>query len=291
LREYKFEAEVVKWLITLKQDRSASYAHYCGEWTRKEFIPFFAGRDVREIRTRDIEAFYRNLLREREVRGKPKVYAPKTVWTILTTLKSFFTWLCNLEVTEKVPRFPRVEVPERHRGWLNRENQAKVLSRIPDRYRLAFELLAEIAIRPGELVALKKKDLIDGELVIERAFDQFGNLRSTKTGKVLYKALSATMWERLLAHSRDLLPEAFLFTREDGSPWNAKALYFQWRYACKKAGIGLISLYAGTRHSRVSQKRLELEKSMGEALAKEIGHAKIATTMKSYARDRSEEVT
>jgi hypothetical protein len=49
-----------------------------------------------------------------------------------------------------------------------------------------------------------------------------------------------------------------------------------------------ISLYAGTRHSRAAQKRLEKEKEIAEACRAELGHSSKDTTMKHYARNRKE---
>lgn len=67
--------------------------------------------------------------------------------------------------------------------------------------------------------------------------------------------------------------------------WEAYGQY--WR---GKRGIK-ISLYAGRRHSGVSQKRWDKEKEIAEACRKELGHTEnSSTTMKYYAKDRQEEI-
>ncbi len=48
-----------------------------------------------------------------------------------------------------------------------------------------------------------------------------------------------------------------------------------------------ISLYAGTRRSRASQKRLEMEKEIATQISKELGNTK-EIAMKHYAKDRKD---
>lgn len=221
---------------------------------------------------------------------KDKGLSPKTVHDIIGTLQTFMNRMYKLELIRRLPLFPMVAVPETFKGWFNAYKQSLVLQQIPERHRLIYRLLIESAERPGEVCAHKVKDLIDGELVIERAFDEKHRLKETKPGKVRFKGLTLALWGDLIKHAQGRLPEAWLFVDEWGQPYSQGRLYDIWVRAVKAAGLPHISLYAGTRHSRASQKRLEMEKRVAEECRKEIGHSDSGTTMKHYARSRREEL-
>ena len=244
-------------------------------------IPVMGDMDIKDVRSSHIEDFYYKLVK--------KCLAEKTIDDIIGALQTFMNRLHRLELINRMPLFPVVSVPEKHKGWINAEKQALILSFIPERHRLIFETLIETAERPGEVCAHKKKDLIDGEIVIERAFDEKGHLKQSKSGKVLYRGISLSLWNKLKEYSRGKLPEAWLFLDEFGKPYSQGRLYDVWKRAATKTNVD-ISLYAGTRRSRASQKRLEKEKEIAEACRKELGHASSVTTMKHYARSRREEI-
>lgn len=180
LKEFKLENEAQKWLDKIEHDKSHVYVRHCKTFMEKYIIPEFGAMDVRDMRTSHIEDFY-YLLRDKDL-SPGKKPSPKYIKNILTTLQTFLNRLQHNETISRVPRFPVVRVPQKARGWLNRERQAQVLSFIPERHRLIFEMLVETAERPGEVCAHKRKDLIDGEIVIERAFDERGSLKETKSG-------------------------------------------------------------------------------------------------------------
>lgn len=244
----------------------------------KHIIPVFGETDVRDIRTHHIMDFHYHLV------GKGP--SPKSIKNILATLQTSLRSLTDL--IERFPIFPTVKVPEKAGGWLSVERQIEVLGHIPDRHRLIFDTLIELACRPGEVCALKRRDLIDGEVCIERAFDERGNTKDRKSGKVLYRGVSLALWGYLQSHAKDKLPEAWLFLDEWNKPYSQARLYDVWCRACNAAGVS-ISLYAGTRRSRASQKRLELEKEIADKVSKELGNTR-EVAMKHYAKSRREEV-
>jgi integrase len=281
LKEYKLKYEAEKWIDSLERDKSYAYVTHVRYTMNHYIIPELGEMDVRDIRRRHIEDFYFKL------RGKN--LALKSIKGILGNLQTFLNRLYEAEIIRRAPKGVIVKVPQKARGWLNREKQAQVLSLIPERHRLIFETLMETAERPSEVCAHKKKDLIDGELCIERAFDKTGKLKETKSGRVIYRGISLGLWQKLTDHSKDKLPEAWLFLDRYGEPYSRNKLYRIWERACKKAGVK-ISLYAGTRHSRASQKRLEMEKQVAEACRESLGHTDSRVTMEHYARDRREEI-
>ncbi len=281
LQEFKFRDVAKKWIERIERDKSYSYVRHCKSYLEHHIKRELGDIDVRDIRTSHIEDLYLKLIE--------KKLSPKTIDGILSTLQTLINRLHYLDLITRVPKFPLVKVPQTAKGWINREKQKAVLSHIPERHRLIFETLKETAERPGEVCAHKKKDLIDGEICIERAFDERGNFKEEKTGKVIYRGISLALWNKLAEQAKDKLPEAWLFLDEFGKPYSQDRLYRIWKRATKAAGMQ-ISLYAGTRHSRASQKRLEKEKEIAEACRKELGHSKSLTTMKHYARDRREEL-
>ncbi len=283
-KEFRFTKEVNGWIEKMKIDKSYSYVRHCNSYMQNHIIPLFGDMDVRDIRPSHLEDLYYKLIE--------KKLEPKTIDDIISTMETFMRRLHRLQIIPKLPVFPVVTVPEKHKGWINAEKQALVLSCIPDRAddKKIIRTLLETAERPGEVCAHKTKDLIDVELVIERAFDEKGNLKPLKAGKIIYRGLSLDLWNELVAHAKDTQPEAWLFLDKSGAPYTQGLLYDIWCRAVKKAGLPHISLYAGTRRSRASQKRLEMEKKIAEACRQELSHGSSATTMKHYARSRKEEI-
>jgi len=263
VEQLKLKNKAKVWLERIALDKSFSYVRHSETEMNLHIIPIFGETDVRDIRTHHIRDFYYHLV--------GKKLSPKSIKNILATLKTFLKSLDDL--IQRFPNFPSVKVPEKAGGWLNQQKQAEVLDHIPERHRLIFDSLVELSCRPQEAVALKKKDLIDGEVCIERAFDEKGNLKSRKSGKVLYRSVSPRLWQRLVSHSQNALPEAWLFLDEFGKPYSQARLYDIWCRACKNVEVK-ISLYAGTRRSRASQRRLELEKGIVEQISRELGNTK-----------------
>jgi len=105
----------------------------------------------------------------------------------------------------------------------------------------------------------------------------------------IYLYVSSGLFTNLVKQTKNKLPEAWVFTSRMGSPYRPGYLSKIWRDAAKEAGIS-VCLYVGTKHSHASQKRLRLERGIGEELRKELGHATSRTTLKHYARGREEEV-
>jgi integrase len=283
LKEFKFENEAARWIDATEQDHSWNYTKQVKSIFKNHLLPEYQGKDVRDIRASHLEATYRRLLSEG--------YAVSTVNLKMRVFYAFMKTLEELGVIERTPRLPRIKVPRTDRGWISRANQEAILARIPAHQRLIYETLMETAIRPNEVCGLKVRDLNeDGELIIQRSIDERGNVNQTKTGVVYYKVLSPVFYANLLKQTKNKLPEAWIFTSRTGSPYRPGQLSKIWRDAAKEAGIS-VCLYVGTKHSHASQKRLRLEKGIGEDLRKELGHATSKTTLKHYARGREEEVT
>jgi len=144
--------------------------------------------------------------------------------------------------------------------------------------------MIETGVRPGSVIAAKVRDLEDGGIRIERAFTRKRKLKETKTGVTSWKALSSNLYARLVASTRDKLPDAWLFTNSQGGPFTTNLASEIWRDAARQANIN-VCLYVSIRHSRVSQKRRDLERKMADELRQELDHTHFETTRKHYSRD------
>lgn len=292
LKEFKFKHCAKDWLVKIEIDKSYSYWRHSRSDMEHHIFPELGDMDVRDVRSKHIDDLYYKLM-EKEIektKGVKTKLEMKTVDHIMETLKTFLRRCRRLEIINRLPEFPVISVPEKFKGWFNAEKRALALSFIPERHKIIFETLMESSTRPGEVCAHKVKDLIDGEIAIERAFDEKGKLKESKTGKVSYRGLSLQLWEKLVQRSKGKQPESWLFLDEFGKPYSQGRLYDLWKSALKKAGLPHIGLVAGTRRSRASQKRLEMEKKIAEACRKELDHASSETTMKHYARSRKEQL-
>jgi integrase len=216
---------------------------------------------------------------------------PSSVKTYLGRVVAFLRWLEEREIVASVPKMPKVEIPYKKRQWLNREGQYKILSYIAPRHQLPFELLIEQGIRQGEACALLVKDIVDGEVIIERALDSAGNekgVKKSRDGEVIarYLPVSRELYAKLEAHARGRFGAEPLFRNRYGNAYRSKGLWLIWHEASIAAGLP-ISPREGTRHSKASQMRKRIE--MANAISTQLGNTP-AVAMAKYARPREEEV-
>lgn len=272
------------WLTDLAAEgRSRFYVGQLRQRFKAYVLPFFGSHRPVDIRTRDLVSLKRELFRNYSL-------APKTVRHVLSALSAFLNHLADLGELEAVPRFPQVRVaPSRPRLWLSADAQGRIIEGADPADRLILRLMFETGVRPSEACALQVGDLVDGGLRVCRAFDEYGELKSTKTGSDDVRALSQGLYKALKNSCRAHDPGQFLFTR-GGRPYTRRKLRYRWQVACKRAGVEGISLYQGTRHSRASQVRAEAEAQAREMIRASLGHADAATTLKHYALPRNREI-
>lgn len=79
----------------------------------------------------------------------------------------------------------------------------------------------------------------------------------------------------------------FYLTRDGERPYSYDAFYHLWTNAAEAAGIKITPV-AGTRRSKESRVREELERELKEKLQDVLEHDSDA--YKAYARDRSEKI-
>ncbi|MBF0456717.1 MAG: tyrosine-type recombinase/integrase [Nitrospirae bacterium] len=246
-----------------------SYAHIrkLKSNLRHHISPTMGNRDVKTISSKDVFNFYSELLE--------KNLAGKTIKHIFDALKSLLNHLYDLEVISKIPMFPNIKVLPAAKHWISVETQNQILNHLSSKYFLFIRVLMETGMRPGEARALKLRD-IDGTIItVERAIDERGNIRPTKTNKVYRYPVSSGLIYQLRTRYHDYLPETPLFELSKSGIQNA------WTRACNIVGTS-IPLYQACRHSKASQINEACERDRLCQLQAALQHEHVATTLKYY---------
>jgi integrase len=264
------------WLTDIEAEgRTLFYIKQTRQRFRDYLLPVFGHLKASAIKTKAIAEFKRDLLRS----GR----APKTVKNILGVLSAFLNHLAASGDLEAVPRFPKMKVTATNeKRWLDRVSQAKIIEAADPEDRLLFRTLIETGERVSEACAHQVRDLMDGGIRIVRSFDEYGELKSTKTGRDDLRPISRALYEELFLSCGASDPAQFLFIR-DGKPYTRRKLRYRWQMACKAAGVPSIPPSQASRHSRASQLRRELEQETAERLRDALGHESAQTTMAHYA--------
>jgi len=248
IRERKFEHQIELW-ITQKEteERRDEFSpetlkNYRG-YARHHFT-YFHGFDVREIRREQLEGFKDTLSSSLRI---------KTRKNIMNALHAFFNWMYRRETIEKLPAFPTVEGDDSVvRVALDYEEQMEGLLKIPEEHRDVIEFGFETGLRPGELCALKVKDLdMRGQQALIQRTWSGSKLRETTKGKTKrFIPLSDRAFQIAGKHIPDKHPEAFLFVNpKTMNGYRPKTLNNVW-----KAFSGLQTVhYEASRHSFCTQ--------------------------------------
>lgn len=279
MKELTVEAEARKWLATIDPVKFCSRYDSASNTMEQYVIPFLGKMDVRDVRRSHLDDLKEKMLSM----GRQ----PPSVKTYLNQTAVFFRWLEYREVIPSAPKFPKVDVPYKETGWINRKGQEEILAKIAPRHRLIFELLVETGMRQGEVCALRVRDIADGEVAIERALDKHGRVKETKAGPMRYVTVSLALYAKLEAHARGRFGEEPLFINRYGNPYKSRGLWTIWNPASKAAGLP-IAPRVGTRHSRASQIKKRREKETAQEISSALGNTE-EIAMKHYARPRGEE--
>jgi len=230
-----------KWYASkVSLNRAPTHLREVKRLVEKLYVPFFGSLDCRDIRSFHVEDFFNTL-----------TGSDKTKKNIMIMLNNFCHWLQDRDVLLRLPKIPEISPALPVITWTTKEVQLKIIAAIPEKARAMFQFAIYHPIRPGELRALRVKDfLIDQGLVqISRAFS-LTEERSRKNKKPYYLPLSATFNRDVL---KGKLPEAFVFLNAIGRPYSATGIRKIWQRACKNAKVPYINFYNATRHSIASQ--------------------------------------
>jgi integrase len=276
-----FENYVMTWLERRRQEcerhhLAKSYFKQLKGATQNYFIPFFKGKNLRDIRAGDIVDF-RNWL--------PKSLNLKTVRNLLGMLHKIFKDAFDLGDILHLPAFPQIMTKEPVTKWIDLETQRRILAHTADPvYRAFFLFLMFQGCRPNEARALRweKVDFKNDMVVIDSAFDLNRFRNFTKEKDVRYLPLHPEVRQALLQLPRHL--SGFVFVNRHGRPLSHPQINYHWRRAAAQAGVR-ITCYEGTRHSLASQaiNRGVSERIVGDML----GHKTLSSTRR-YAKMKAE---
>jgi len=261
-------------------------------WFRQYILPFFASKDVRDLRAYDLNAFLNHLL-EKEGEKKKKL-SLSTVKKIFVELKAFLNWCLRQELIERLPAFPDIKVSEPVIKFISPEQQAKILEALPQEHRPIVAFLFATGCRVGEARALQWDCIFieEGFLVIRRTFSDSIIKEIPKEGRQKVIPLVGGIKEIIEEQARDK-KSFFVFPYKDSRrkerwiPYPQKTLNRIFQEACRKAGIEGVTLYQAARHS-FAVSRLA-EGFSYEEIGAALGHSSPQTTRR-YARLRAEQV-
>lgn len=245
--DYEFQVNkfVEKWLV--------EQTHYAPSVIRDVnryagyFIDYWQKTDIREIKKADIKQFLKD--------GIPGHLSPKTKRNILGLLHKVFTDAHDDEMIERLPGFPKIDVPESEIKWITREWQDKIINAIPEKDRPIFIFIRTWGVRPGEARALMwdcvdfKKEII----TIRRTFSGAGcnHLRDfTKTKRIRYLPFNDDL-RKVFRKVRGF--GGFVFRNNQGRPYTSDISRI-WMEALVEVECPTpVTLYQGTRHSFATQ--------------------------------------
>jgi integrase len=212
----------------------------------------------------------------------------KTRYNKRSNLSDFWRWLLRRGVINQaqMPMFPEIPFDLGYRKVTDWETQTQIIAeieRISTNPKIAFgvELLATYpALRPGDLAKINEEniDLKYGEILIHdptKRKNQFKqilliqeHIEKFELLKQKYPGFPKLQFFRHIQGGRGTKPD---------QPFGAKMFYKRWIEACQNLKIDGLDLYAGTRHTSIT----EIARRHGENKAiKTSGH----NTNKAFER-------
>lgn len=261
-----------------KRGGSRAYVKRVELQFRLHILPALGDIDVRELTADDIEKFSLSI---------GKAMEQSSVKSCMQVLMSVLKRYCfRKQVMDKVPPFPEgwSATPHKKRRVINAADQRVLIDRMPEEVRLLLEVQAAIGCRPGEACALKRKDVLDdGRLMIQGSICAIsGEWKETKTGAA---RLTDPLPDELAARLRALpvLPEAFLFTKGDGKPFNPNRLSDRFKDV-RGAEYSDVTLNTFARHSLASMVAREARQDGIKEAARRMGNT-VQIAERSYVHD------
>jgi len=211
---------------------------------KNHLIPHLGSKDIRALNKGHLNDFLATL-----------TVGPKSKKNILGVLRAIFTDAVDREDLTRVPKFPKVNVPDPVVRWIDAEAQDAILAQIKHpMWKAYFTFLVHMGCRPSEARALRWED-VDferGVLTIRAGMDLNHYRPTTKEKDVRILPLAQGAIDALRSISRGI---GYVF-HLNGRPLSLQRVQKWWRRAATAAGID-IPLYQGTKHSMGCRARLE----------------------------------
>jgi len=186
---------------------------------------------------------------------------PSTVRNIMAPLRALFATAVEEGVLRSNPctglRLPGGTTPERHARALTEPELARLLTEIPDNWKLLVQFLAQTGLRIGELIALRWDDIdLGARRVKVRRRLYKGTLDAPKSrygirDVPISASLAQALWNHR-AETRFARDEHLVFPSEVGTPLNGMNLLHRVvKPAAVRAGVPWASLHT-LRHTCAS---------------------------------------
>ena len=258
IKEYSFNHVANQWFQNKldrqrQNDLAPSYTKELERYVRKYFIPFFGGKDIREIRNIDIKNFRKQL---------PENQKLKTIKNIMDALRNLFIeFKEDYECLDKIPKFPKIKYQKYVCTWLTPDEQDAIYQHLPEEHYAIFYFIRRTGVRTMEAAALQKQDLdIKNNMAIIRRSFSDGKLREVTKQKewgVVYLddgVMKACFDKKKILAMK---PNDFIFThnyRGKVTSYSHSTIEYWWAKAKLLAGTqGKLPLKDATRHSLASQ--------------------------------------
>lgn len=167
--------------------------------------------------------------------------------SVLIALKAMLHFALKDGSIKQLPPFPSLEAYQSDAvEYLTFKEQQRVIDAMPVEHRPVFMFGMEFGLRIGELRALKKDCIEDGQLIVRRSFSQWNLRETTKTYRIRRLPLT-TRAQEILKVNRPSFSE-YLFTFDGKKPYYERKMREIWTAACAKVGIRINQKNA-IRHS------------------------------------------
>jgi len=212
---------------------------------RLHVLPFFAGKNLDEVSTQDVEQF--------KAAQKARGLNEKTINNHLAVLRKMLATAVEWDYQAKVPPVKWFRGGDQKTDFYTAEESTRLLAQLDGQiYALVLTAL-RTGMRRGELLALKWScvDFMHSTIRVESS-DWKGVIGPTKTGRTRVIPMSRELAKALEKHRRRSPKSEFVFCNEDGSSLKFTQIKRPLYKACKEAGLPEVQWHA-FRHTFASQ--------------------------------------
>lgn len=263
------------------ENKPSTFISYEARWT-KHIAPALGRRRLDALKKSDIREFYTELQSRTTLETRRKVQQ---------VLHAVLQVAVNDEWLTKNPahgiKMPGAVVQREARALTDAEVE-KLANEVPARYRALVWMLAETGARPGEILALRMKNL-NGSISIKEAMAEVRGHKVTSTPKTKKSVRDIPISPKLRQALRDHFdagfanrfdPESYVFTAERGGQIGQANLRKRiLQPAAERIGIEGFTTY-DLRHTAIS---LWLMKGLSPwTVAKMVGHTTLTMIEERY---------
>ncbi len=281
MKSRKTVAEAWDHLVKTWRKKPSTLARYTSDW-KVHIEPALGSRRLVKVQRAELEAFYTDLEQRTTLETRRKVQ--QIVHKIFAVAVQNEWLIRNPAHGIEMPQ----AAPEREPHALTEAEVEQLAGEVPARYRAFVWMLAETGARPGEVIALRVKNL-NGSVRIVEATAEMGGRRITGSPKTKGSIRNVPISPRLRDAIRDHYnagfanrfdPESYVFTGERGaqiSQANLRKRVLQ--PAARRVGIEGFVTY-DLRHTAIS---LWLMRGLTPwEVAKMVGHVNLKMIEQRY---------